>query len=103
MTYSVNEAYEGVRFEWDVAKSARNVRERGLPFSVSPALFERPALVTRDQRKDYGEERFRLIGSVGPAILVCVYTIRPDGNCRIISLRVANRRERDAYRSAYPG
>jgi uncharacterized protein len=103
LTYSVVGVYKGIGFEWDAAKSARNVRDRGLPFSVSPALFERPALVTRDQRKDYGEERFRLIGSVGPAILVCVYTIRPSGHCRVISLRVANRRERDAYRSAYPG
>ncbi len=88
-------------FEWDAAKSTWNVKERGLSFAVAMALFDGPTLESPDQRRDYGEQRMKAIGSVAGQILVCVYTDRAAIR-RIISLRVANRRERDAYCAAYP-
>ncbi len=42
------------------------------------------------------------IGAVRGIVLVCVYVDRGEVR-RIISLRAANRKERDAYRTAYPG
>ena len=89
-------------FEWDEAKSAANARDRGLPFDVAMALFDRPTLESPDRRRDYGELRMKAIGSVSGHVLVCVYTDRKAVR-RIISLRAASRRERDAYRKAYPG
>jgi uncharacterized DUF497 family protein len=89
-------------FEWDSAKSAKNLRERGLPFDVAMAMFDAPTLEAPDDRVDYGEKRIKAIGMVRGFALVCVYSDR-GGVRRIISLRVANRKERNAYRSAYPG
>lgn len=89
-------------FEWDLAKSARNEAERGLPFELAVLLFAGPVLEHVDQRRAYGETRIRAIGAVAGSILHCVYTPR-GGTRRIISLRYASRRERDAYRTAYPG
>jgi uncharacterized DUF497 family protein len=88
-------------FEWDDRKSARNARERGLPFDVAMALFDSPTLERDDDRQDYGERRIVSIGMVEGRVLACVYTDR-DGVRRIISLRAAKRSERDEYRAAYP-
>lgn len=89
-------------FEWDAAKSARNDRDRGLPFDLAMALFDHPTLEEPDRRRDYGEVRIKAIGAVLGRIFVCIYTDR-DGVRRIISLRLANGKERDAYHTAYPG
>ncbi len=89
-------------FEWDDAKSAANAQARGLPFDIAMALFDGPTLESADRRRNYGEVRIKAIGSVSSHVLVCVYTDRP-GVRRIISLRVADRKERNAYRQAYPG
>lgn len=50
----------------------------------------------RDDRRDYREVRIQAIGGIGGRILLCIYTDRGPVR-RIISLRYANRRERDAY------
>lgn len=89
-------------FEWDPAKSLRNARERGLPFELAMALFDGPTLEILDMRKDYGEIRMRAIGEVNGVVMVSVYTDRKPGLRRIISLRLAKRKERDAYRAAFP-
>ena len=89
-------------FEWDLAKSQRNEAERGLPFELAVLLFEGPLIERVDDRKPYGEIRLRAIGEVEQVILHCVYTMR-GGVRRIISLRYASGKERDAYRATYPG
>jgi uncharacterized protein len=88
-------------FAWDRAKSERNERERGLPFDLAILLFDDPVIERVDDRRGYGETRIRAIGIVGGLILHCVYTQRGEVR-RIISLRDANRKERDAYRATYP-
>jgi len=89
-------------FECTAAKSAKNLRERGLPFDAAMAMFERPTLEATDARREYGEPRIRAIGVAKDTVLVCVYVDRGAVR-RIISLRAANRKERHAYRAAYPG
>jgi uncharacterized DUF497 family protein len=89
-------------FEWDSAKSAKNLRERGLPFDACTAVFDSPTIEVPDARHNYGEIRIKAIGIVRGIVLVCVYSDRGETR-RIISLRVANRKERNAYRAAYPG
>ncbi len=88
-------------FEWDEAKSARNAALRGLPFEIAVALFDDLTLETEDARRDYGEIRIKALGVVRGIYLVCVYTDRGEVR-RIISLRMASRKERDDYRAAYP-
>ena len=87
-------------FEWDQAKSDRNRLERDLPFDLAILLFDGPTLEQPDTRYDYRERRIKAIGMAFDLILHCVYTDR-HGVRRIISLRRANRRERDAYRTAF--
>ena len=102
MRVSVNDVYIPLMaFEWDAAKSARNETARGLSFELAVLLFEGPTLETVDGRRAYGETRIRAIGRIGDVILACVYTDRGE-NRRIISLRYASRKERDAYRKAFP-
>ena len=89
-----------VEFAWDAAKSAKNKAERGLPFQLAVLLFRRPVLQCVDDRRNDGEVRIKAIGLVGDRILHCVYTDRGEVR-RIISLRQANRRERDGYRATF--
>ena len=89
-------------FEWDRAKSARNAAARGLPFDLAALLFDGPVLERVDARREFGEVRVRAIGKVGDRLLHCVYTDRGDVR-RIISLRAANRKERDGYRATFEG
>ncbi len=79
-----------------------NLIARGLPFGLAEVLFENRVIEEFDRRRDYGEIRIKAIGTVAGEILACVYTDRAEMR-RIISLRHANRRERDAYRAAEIG
>ena len=90
-----------MNFEWDAAKSTHNARQRGLPFDVAMALFDGPTLETVDSRKDYGECRVKAVGIVRSIVLVCIYVDRPKAR-RIVSLRKASGKERNAYDKAYP-
>jgi len=89
-----------IDFEWDQTKSDRKRLERNLPFDVAMAMIDGPTLEQPDVRRHYGEPRMKAIGMAYGLILHCVYTDR-NGVRRIISLRPANRSERDAYRQAF--
>lgn len=94
-----------MRFGWDQSKSERNARERGLPFEIGMALFDRPTIEFDDRRRDYGEQRIIAYGVVAGRTLVCVYTPRgtdADPIRWIISLRKANKGESHAYANAFP-
>jgi uncharacterized DUF497 family protein len=85
-----------VKIEFDPAKSARNARERGLPFELTADLDSRAARVWLDQRREYGEQRYlALVPMTGRLYAVC-YCLRNDAR-RIISFRKANRREEQLY------
>jgi uncharacterized protein len=88
-------------FEWDDHKSERNRLGRGLPFELAQRLFQGPTLERIDDRREYDELRIQAIGKIGGRLLLCFYTDRGRIR-RIISLRYANRRERDAYGATYP-
>ena len=67
-------------FEWDEAKHARNIRERGFGFRFASKIFGGPVLEREDRREDYGETRVVAIGEYRSVILVVTYTERstPD-------------------------
>ncbi len=85
-------------FEWDEAKSEKNLRERGFGFESAVLIFDGPVLDMKDSRKDYGETCVRAIGSTGGNILFVVYTDRGDVR-RLVSVRLANQKERAQWRS----
>jgi uncharacterized protein len=86
-----------VDFEWDEAKSERCHRERGFSFAdVVPAFGDPLHQIEEDDRRDYGEPRYRLYGRVAGRLFVIVFAER-GGVVRIISARKANGRERRRY------
>jgi uncharacterized DUF497 family protein len=91
-----------MEFEWDEAKSERNRMARGLPFALAIPLFAGFVLGGEDVRRAYGERRMIAIGRVESFVLACIYTDRGTVR-RVISLRRANRKERNAYRSCELG
>ncbi|MCP5363829.1 MAG: BrnT family toxin [Hyphomicrobiales bacterium] len=74
-----------------------NVSKHGARFEDARAVFRDPfALELIDDRQDYGDIRYILIGQSGRDILVVAYTDRNDRN-RIISVRKAEPNERRFY------
>ena len=93
-----------MRFAWDRRKSAENLRVRGFDFEFATLVFEGPTLERQDQRRDYGEMRCIAIGLAQGIALTVVYTDRVESGARvrrIISARLSNRRERQAYFQAF--
>jgi len=54
-----------VEITYDAAKNARNVEERGLSFELVHAFDFQTALFVVDDRKEYGEVRYRGLGLIG--------------------------------------
>jgi uncharacterized DUF497 family protein len=81
---------------YDPAKRAATLLERGLDFADAGMLFHERHFTRRDDRFDYGEERFISIGRLADDIVVVVWTWR--GKARhIISMRKPHAREQKRY------
>lgn len=96
-----------MRFDWDPGKSDRNLADRGFDFAFASLIFEGPTLERVDTREDYGEARLVALGLADGIPLTVVYTDRAAAGGgavvrRIISARLSNRRERQAYAQAFP-
>jgi uncharacterized protein len=86
-----------MRFEWDENKNNINILKHGIDFRDAKNAFEYPIIVKEDIRHEYGEKRFIAIGLLLPEyIIVIVYTTR-DLVIRIISARLANKKEKHIY------
>lgn len=88
-----------MEFKWDEQKHAKTLRERGIGFDDGARIFLGRVLVWQDARRDYGEDRFRAIGESLGEILHVAFTWR-GRVMRIVSVRRANRREVELWRSA---
>lgn len=87
---------------WDEEKAARNLRLHRLSFAT--AARDRNCLEFLDDREDYGEERWNVIGLVGDRVVVVTCTLRREERVvRIISARFAERREVDEYYARFTG
>lgn len=85
-----------MEIEYDPAKDARNVAERGLPFERAREFVFAQALEAEDHRHA-DERRIVSIGPLAGLLHVLVY-VRRGAVVRVISLRRANRREARRYR-----
>ncbi|HYD70062.1 BrnT family toxin [Azospirillum sp.] len=82
---------------FDSAKNEENIRKHGLPLSFGAKVLADPyALEALDDRMDYGEVRWNVLGMVGGVVYALTYTDRTEG-VRYISVRAADRRESDRY------
>lgn len=85
-------------FRWDTRKAASNLRKHGIDFREAATVFDDPLSTTfPDQDHSENEHRFLTIGqSVRERILVIAHTEESD-TIRIISARLATRREQSFY------
>ena len=84
-------------FEWDSRKNAVNYAKHGISFEEAVTIFEGPILARRDDRQDYGEERYISMGVLSDVLVIVVAHTDRRGRTRIISARKANRTERAIY------
>ena len=74
------------------------MQAHGVSFELAKTVFKDPFAIERlDDREDYGEERFVIIGMAeGHVLLFVAYTER-EGRIRIISARRVTQHEQDDY------
>lgn len=85
-----------MRYEWDENKRAANIAKHGVDFADAERFSWHSAMEAKDDRTQYGEERFIAIGFIDKRLYVIIYTTR-HRTIRLISLRKANKREKDFY------
>ena len=87
-------------FEWDPHKARLNVAKHGVSFGEAASAFSDPLSLTRfDPDHSIDEERFLLLGASDQGRLLVVAHTDRGGRIRIISARLATRRERRSYAS----
>ena len=84
-------------FDWHEAKAVENYANHRVTFDAAKRVFQDPfAMEWMDDRYDYGEERFAILGMVDGRLLFVAYTVR-NGTIRIISARGAEPYEKRKY------
>ena len=90
-----------MQFEFDVDKQTINLRKHSIDLRDAAYVFlDTRRLDAADKRKDYGEERRVVVGTIEDRIWVVVYTWRADA-IRLISARKANEREQKRYHALH--
>lgn len=85
-------------FEWNGAKAEANLQAHGVSFDLAKTVFYDPFAVERlDDREDYGEDRFVIVGMAEGAVALFVAYSEREGRMRIISARRATQNEQDDY------
>jgi uncharacterized DUF497 family protein len=86
-----------MRFRYDPAKAAANVKKHRVSFADAESVFGDPLAMVIEDPDARGEPRYIAIGlgNLGE-LLVVVYT-EQQNECRLISARRATRKERKAY------
>ncbi len=83
-------------WDWDEAKRQATLLLRGLDFGMVHDLDLDTAVIDPDDRRDYGEARFKATGMIGGRLFIVIFTPRGE-RFRLISLRKANEREKRAW------
>ncbi len=88
----------GLKVEWDEDKARSNARKHGVTFEEAVTVFgDVLAMTIHDSDHSDDEDRYIIMGEADQQrLLVVSFTDREDA-IRIISGRVANRRERKKY------
>jgi hypothetical protein len=94
-----------VRFEWDPAKAASNLRKHGVSFEEARTLFTGGAMYAEiyDELHDGDEDRFIAIGPVRRGTITVVFVERQEDTIRILGARPATRSERALFEAFLRG
>jgi uncharacterized DUF497 family protein len=97
-------ALDGILFEWDPEKAESNFRKHKVTFEEASSIFGDPLSITiPDPAHSRGEERVVTIGWSDDGRTLVVVHLDLDESIRIISARVATRRERRQYEEGKEG
>jgi uncharacterized DUF497 family protein len=90
-----------MKFDWDAAKAASNLRKHGISFEEARSVFyDEFAIQFYDESHSSDEERFLMLGMSGSAqLLIVCHCERRGGVIRIISARKATKKESSFYRA----
>jgi uncharacterized DUF497 family protein len=87
-----------VEFEWDEEKAASNLIKHKVDFEEAKTVFDNPlAVIFDDERHSTNERREIIIGHSQKNRLLLVSFTERAHVIRIISARLATRKERKAY------
>lgn len=89
-----------IKFDWDPAKAASNLRKHGVSFEEAQSVFyDELAIQFYDEPHSSDEERFLMLGMSSGAHLLLVCHCERDGGgvIRIISARKATKQESSFY------
>jgi uncharacterized DUF497 family protein len=88
-----------VSFDWDPNKADSNLSKHGVSFGEAATVFDdEHAVIEQDITHSVGEDRAAILGrSVNGRILVVIFTERDPETIRLISARLAGRKERRGY------
>lgn len=87
------------RFEWNGRKAASNIRKHGVNFDEASTVFDDPlAAIFDDETHSSVEARELIIGySITGRLLLVSFAEQPGNVLRLISARVATKRERQDH------
>jgi hypothetical protein len=87
-----------MKFERDENKAAANLEKHGVSFDEAQEVFDDPsALVRYDEVHSIAEDRFIIIGYSRSNLLLVIFAERGADLIRLISARLAARREQKEY------
>jgi uncharacterized DUF497 family protein len=85
-----------MRYSWDEAKRARNLKQHGLDSADAPLVFAGLTFTFEDDRFAYREERLVTLGLLRGQPVSIIHT-ETAHEIVIISFRKATRREQELY------
>ena len=91
-----------MEIEFDKAKQALTLKERGLDFARAGEVFAGDRIEQEDDRQDYGEPRFQTMGRLDGEVVMVVWTPRGAAR-RVISMRKCHDDEQKQFRKAALG
>ena len=83
-----------MEFEYDIDKSVANKKKHGVTFEEAKVLWVEDNVILPAITK--GEQRYMIIGKIGPNLYSCIFTTRRE-KIRIISCRRTRDKERRIY------
>ncbi len=87
-----------MEFEWDESKAAANLKKHGVSFEEAKTVFDHVlAVIFDDEAHSVGERREIIIGHSRNNRLLLISFAERSNTIRIISARLATRREREDY------
>ena len=88
-----------MRFEWDPEKAKANEAKYGLSFEEAVELFRSAPdyLEIYDEQHSEQEDRFIAIGPIQRGVIVVAYTERDEDALRILSARMATKKEKQRF------